>query len=757
MSRFFRLIPGLLFLLVSPPWCLQALLRVSVLPSAPLFSLGSRSQLVCHVQGCSGSPSITWSPLDDRPLTASIDSNATHCAVTFDPVRREHEGALLCKASCGRDTRQIVSKVQVFALPSAPRVSGPVSVPVSVQSSLVCEVQDMYPPELLTLDWTEGDQLLNRTKADSGSTVVRSRLDFTPQRRGSGDQDLEFTCRAWMDLPQLSPDQRTRETRVQVQLVSPPTSVSLSASPEPALEGRGFTLTCQSDGAPPPTLVLSRNGAELRREDAAHFLSFSLPTAQLQDSAHYQCESTNQLGAARDGRNVSVRAHPLQVSVQQQVTAADSGSSLVLTCETQGCSRIPVLTWTKTGSAPDSVLHGTRDRSSSRLVLQDLDLQDSGVYNCEAQCERVTRRGHTQVQVYSFPSDPILSSPRPVVLGREAVFFCSVSGVSPAARLRLQWLVGNESVQTEGRFPHSETLQNITSELRLDQTRLRSLLHSQNLLQNQQNLLQSQQNQQGLSCRAEMLMEDGEVWRSRTTSTNLHIHSPPTNVSLSADPEPVLEGRGFTLACQSDGAPPPTLVLSRNGEELHREDSAHFLSFSLSSAQLQDSAHYQCESTNQHGAAGDGHNVTVRAPPRITSVLVLPSSVVFEGENITVCCSSVCAPPPSVYLTKLTNGTQRHSPDGTFLLFNVSEQDSGQYQVNVSNELGFEVHVFSIVVRERTTTCIFPSPSFSPILVCSLCVAVGLTSAALFLEYVRRARKKGSYQLTRSYPESSST
>uniref|UniRef100_A0A3B3ZH80 Ig-like domain-containing protein n=1 Tax=Periophthalmus magnuspinnatus TaxID=409849 RepID=A0A3B3ZH80_9GOBI len=112
-------------------------------------------------------------------------------------------------------------------------------------------------------------------------------------------------------------------------------------------------------------------------------------------------------------------------------------------------------------------------------------------------------------------------------------------------------------------------------------------------------------------------------------------------------PEQVLEGRSLTLTCQSDGAPPPTLVLSRNGAELHRENSTHFLSFNLSSAQLQDSAHYQCESTNQYGAARDARDISVRAPPRITSVLVLPSSVVFEGQNVTVCCSSVCAPPPS--------------------------------------------------------------------------------------------------------------
>uniref|UniRef100_A0A672G2P4 Ig-like domain-containing protein n=1 Tax=Salarias fasciatus TaxID=181472 RepID=A0A672G2P4_SALFA len=181
----------------------------------------------------------------------------------------------------------------------------------------------------------------------------------------------------------------------------------------------------------------------------------------------------------------------------------------------------------------------------------------------------------------------------------------------------------------------------------------------------------------------------------------------PPSLLLLPGPD-VLEGGHVTLSCQSDGAPPPTLVLRREGAELQRagpapSSSSSVLTFNLSSAALEDSAHYSCEAANQHGSKMAAVTLRVKAPPRNTRVLVLPSAVVPLGHNVTVWCRSAGWPPPALTLTRLADGARLPRPpggdvDGGFLLVDVRPEDGGRYRVNASNELGSEVTHFRITV-----------------------------------------------------------
>lgn len=97
-----------------------------------------------------------------------------------------------------------------------------------------------------------------------------------------------------------------------------------------------------------------------------------------------------------------------------------------------------------------------------------------------------------------------MEDPGPVLLGSDAVLRCDVPGVYSANLMRVQWLMGNVVLKTES-FRFSGSSQNISS-----------VLH-----------LRVQDDQQLLSCRAELLTRDGELWRSRTTSVHLQVHCKP--------------------------------------------------------------------------------------------------------------------------------------------------------------------------------------------------------------------------------------
>ncbi|XP_061152425.1 vascular cell adhesion protein 1b isoform X2 [Syngnathus typhle] len=463
-------------------------LRVDLSPSGPLFKLGERQQLACSVDDCPVTPVISWTPLDDRPLNARVRTRDNLSLLTFEPVDMEHEGPLLCKVTCGEQHKQAKTHIRLYAFPSDPEIRGHDPIRAGEESTLTCQLRDLYPAESLTLDWLRGGQVVRSVPGEAGATSVQSAYTFTPQRAESGEN---VTCRATLDLHDLPPPERTRQTVTRLHVTFAPVvtvlsdpgtvlsgsvlilSCSTSGNPAPVLmwtfrpedggplevkghsetlvlaaqagefrcearnhegkdskavrvringemlpcacsctarkrswvsrrdcafglpaaspsntsmlvspgrelmEGQRVTFTCRSHGAPPPVLVLSREGVELWRSDSNPWLTFSL-SVRPNDAGQYRCDASNSLGTQRVTQNVTVAAPPRNTTVVVAPSAVVSaGQNVTVSCQSAGFP------------PPDVVLErpadGTQRRSADGVFrLLNVTVRDSGLYRVNA-------------------------------------------------------------------------------------------------------------------------------------------------------------------------------------------------------------------------------------------------------------------------------------------------------------------------------------------------------------------------------------
>ncbi|XP_019904964.2 vascular cell adhesion protein 1b [Esox lucius] len=794
---------SLLWLLMLPAAAFA--FNVEIHPKSALFRAGDTQELRCMATDCNNQVTISWNSLEDKPMFAQIHTDGPESVAVFDPVTKDNEAALLCRVDCGGVFKRQRAVVKVYSFPEAPVVSGHDRLISGEVNILTCQVTNFYPLEYLLIEWRRGDHVLQTASESTLSTYA-----FTPTR---DDVNGSISCRATHGMDGVPDAEKTKETTVpltvlyvpQIISISQPTTVrvgtgltlwclaegyprpeirwkavgpggqfvivgqseelalkdvnmmhsglygcvasnsvgnatasvkvtvlantTISVSPRSKVkEGDSVTVSCQSDIAPVGRMVLKRlsngQGVELQSSDGSS-TSFAISSALANDSAVYECEASNEYGSQKVRTLLSVEVYPLEVKMDPAVTV-EVGSILVLSCQALGCPQ-PAFSWKSVLPVDCNVL--TQD-SLSQLHLAPVGLANEQTYTCEAKCGSVVKAKHIEVRVFSFPSDPVILNPGPFLEDRVANLYCSIADVYPSRHLRVQWLDGDKELPSDA-VKNSSGLLNWTSQLSL--------------------MVGPEHQGRRIACRVS-LQTDGVPLgrRERQALTELEIHYAPRGTTISVSPaNEVKEGDSVTVSCQSDGAPVGRMVLRRisngQGVELQSSDGSS-TSFSLSSARLVDSGVYVCEASNEYGHHGARTHFTVRAPPRNITVQVYPSSEVQEGHNVTVSCHSNSFPAPAVVLRKLDNGMELYSLDGNFLLLNVTLQDAGRYLVNVTNDLGYETEIFSIVVMKKHSRS---SPDLNQIVIPAVCLGIMLTTSGLVLDYLRRARRKGFYELTK--------
>ncbi|XP_051977865.1 vascular cell adhesion protein 1-like [Xyrauchen texanus] len=779
-----------------------------------LFKVGGRREVMCSMRSCLEKVKFVWTSLEDKPLYATVTNHNTESVLIFDNVTKNHENTILCKATCGKETKQAKTTIRVYSFPSNPVISGNDCLMLGEESLLTCEVSSVYPSEFLEIEWLYGDTILHSESGEHGKDDLSIPYTFIPSSEHDGKaitcraslhvegiptnegtketsglmkvlsaphnvnvsevttvsfgSSLTLTCEAegnpkpvftWMVLKsdgqsveivkhqelfmenvslsdagtyqcEVSNELGRKKANVSVVVQAPPMNTNIEASPPGVLKEReSVSISCLSDGVPVTRVVLSRvvdnTETELKTIDGAE-TSITLPSVKLADSGKYVCEAFNEYGSQRTNLSLTVEAHLLEVTLQPNgVIVAERGSSLVLSCVASGCPH-PEFSWRRLTNMPIT----SQIESSgflSQLLLNTVDLE--GTYICEVKCDSIMKSKQSEVKMFAFPTSPVVESSGPSLEGGIINLTCTVQEVFPANLFQILWMDEERELLSESGSFSSET-QNLTSVLSYR--------------------VEANVKDKRITCKVLLDLQGVPAAQAvKTASTTLSIHYPPRGTKITVSPQTELKyGESVSISCQSDSIPVGRMVLSMVVDgvvtELEASDGAETL-VTLPSVELDDSGLYMCEASNQYGSHNDSVQITVKAPPRNTTVEFFPSAEVQEGQNITICCRSVSFPPPAVVLRKLDSKTDIYSPDGVFLLVNLTPNDTGLYQVNVTNDLGYETEVFTINVLEKRFK---PPPDWKDFL--STAVCLGAAAALLgFVTYLWRARKKGSYDLTK--------
>ncbi|XP_026110107.1 B-cell receptor CD22-like [Carassius auratus] len=125
-------------------------------------------------------------------------------------------------------------------------------------------------------------------------------------------------------------------------------------------------------------------------------------------------------------------------------------------------------------------------------------------------------------------------------------------------------------------------------------------------------------------------------------AVQLNVTYPPKIVSLSISPSgEIVEGDSVTLICSSDSNPPAEITWFKG---LMIVGSGRI--YSILKISSDHSGEYKCKSRNKHGEKySETVTLNVMYPPRNVSVSITESGQIWNGDSVTLICSSDSNPP----------------------------------------------------------------------------------------------------------------
>ncbi|XP_051727642.1 B-cell receptor CD22-like [Ctenopharyngodon idella] len=331
---------------------------------------------------------------------------------------------------------------------------------------------------------------------------------------------------------------------------------------------------------------------------------------------------------------VTLAVTDLQVESPERVTERDS---VRLTCKSS-CTLTDRATfiWYRNSQLVTTGITG------NQLILWRVSREDTGRYSCGVYGHSYTSPA-VQLNIRYPPENPVISiSPSgETVSGDSVTLICSSDSNPPA---EISWFKGGTFVGSGRIYSISKISSDDSGEYK---------------------------------CKS--INEHGEKYSDAVT---LNVMYPPRRVSVSIiHSGQIWAGDSVTLICSSDSNPPAEIRWFKG-----RKFVGSGRIFNISKISSDDSGEYKCRSKNKHGVKySDTVTVNIMYPPRSISVSIIQSGQIWEGDSVTLICSSDSNPPALNF--SWFKGTTYLKSGQTYNISKISSDDSGEYKCKSTYEL----------------------------------------------------------------------
>ncbi|XP_032074558.1 vascular cell adhesion protein 1 [Thamnophis elegans] len=307
----------------------------------------------------------------------------------------------------------------------------------------------------------------------------------------------------------------------------------------------------------------------------------------------------------------TAKAFGIEDIVPDHRVVAQIGQKLALNCRTTGCES-PYFSWR---TQLDYPLGGTLSNQgkSSVLTLQSVGFQHEHQYLCTAGCKlgEPSKEKAVMVDIYSFPSDPVIELKSPLILGQPASVTCRVPKVYPSEQLKITLLKGKSKIKEKEffQYPHTKSLQ--TKNLKMD------------FIPTEEDF------EKEIVCVAELSLEDMTLEPRQSTHV-MEINYGPRNTQIVAFPgNAILEGEALILTCLTESHPQASFVWKKQLPDGLTQNIMENYNLSIPNPQASDSGTYICEVTNEATSVVERTSLYISVQGSVfstaTSTLTIPS------------------------------------------------------------------------------------------------------------------------------------